>query len=68
MDFAASAGLLTVLEPPLLEAFVHNTATQAGDHRSTGPRAPRDPQVKHRFEDFVIDDRFLLDGTTTCIL
>lgn len=46
MDFAASAGLLTVLEPPLFEAFVHNTATQAGDHRSTGPRCPRatDPQ------------------------
>lgn len=30
MDFAASAGLLTVLEPPLFEALVHNTATQAG--------------------------------------
>ena len=31
MDFVASAGLLTVLEPPLFEALLHNTATQAGE-------------------------------------
>lgn len=39
MDFAASAGLLTVYEPPLFEALLHNTATQAGDgagHRHNG--------------------------------
>ena len=35
-DFGASAGLLSVLEPPLFEAQVHNIATEAGARGGPG--------------------------------